>query len=299
MQKMASIRAFLAFLGLALTLTGASSDYVINHLENPEESLREASSQPTLKKKLKKSSKVTGDTLYSKKLAALGINLRPGTEHRSDSKSTVQTSRRCRSLVYQTLAKLPAAHRKELKELTLFYTKDGRRGLGGSGSIVLRCLNVTDAELVSVLVHEIGHLVDGGHLGGSYTDGVENFSGFYDFDDPVAANDPSAYFYSIAWTNESVQKAEVSEIDFVSMYAMSDPFEDFAETYTYFRLHGGEFRKLMQSSVELQKKYEFMKHYVFYGQEFGDANEDREDIDIWERGYDATIVPFPLRSFLS
>lgn len=297
---MAYLRQILAILtvlaGLA-GLTGGTADF---DLKAPVEasSLREAGQSASLIKPAKNTRKAL-ETYYSRKLAALGINLRPGTEHRSDSKATQTRSRRCRSLVYQVLMKLPKAHRDQLKELTLFYTKDGRRGLSGNGAMVLRCINVSDAELVSVLTHEIGHLVDATHLVGF---DEMRFSGFYDFGTPVLDDDASALFYKIAWDSETEMKDFAGEVDFVSLYAMTDPFEDFAETYTYFRLHGAEFRKLIQTSGLLKKKYNFMKWYVFGGREFGENSGgagDREDIDIWERNYDVTVLPFSLKAFLA
>ncbi|MBP9717870.1 hypothetical protein KBD59_01095 [Candidatus Gracilibacteria bacterium] len=231
---------------------------------------------------------------YSNLLASLPVRLKPGTDHRPDSKPTEEASRRCRAVVYETLAQLPANHRNQLKELTLFYTNDGRRGLGGNGSIVLRCLNVTRGELASVLTHEMGHIVDSSTLVGFNND-ID--TGFYDFSKLVTVDDPSLQFYKIAWDSSEKMKDPASELDFVSGYAMSDPFEDFAETYAFYRLHGHEFRTLIQSSEMLKQKYEFMKTNVFYGQEF-ELDQDSE-MDIWSRHYDVTVMPFDVQRFLA
>lgn len=294
----------LAGLAILFALTGANAPLLGPENVKFQAELREAKDTPvgrsnnlaelrlglgksaTASKNLKKRRQVL-ERYYAKKLASLGINVRPGTEHRQDSKATLLTSRRCRSIVYQTLMQLPENHRKQVKELTLFYTKNGRRGLSGNGAVVLRCLNVTADELASVLMHEIGHLVDARYLRGSPN---ADLSGFYDFDDPVPADDASSIFYKIAWNSEKEKAAETYEVDFVSLYAMTDPFEDFAETYTYYRLHGSAFRKLTQTSGRLRKKYEFMKWYVFDGEEFGEF-EDREDINMWVRHYDVTVLP--------
>lgn len=295
---MAYLRRFtgfaLGFIVLCLLATGSAEVGAVGtdtgiSLESGQRAASEGVQQS---KVLKKSAKVT-DQYYSSQLDKLGINLHPGTEHREDSKPTVATSRKCKSLVYQTLIKLPAEQRNQLSDLTLFYTDDGRRGLGGSGSIVLRCLNVTDAELVSVFTHEMGHIVDGSYLEGS-ADGLE--SSFTDFGDPVKTDDPSSEFYKISWNSESKIKDDTVDLDFVSLYAMSDPFEDFAETYAYYRLHGPEFRQLLDSSSMLQKKYEFMRNDVFGGEEFGGT---KKNLDIWERNYDVTVLPFSLKTFLA
>ena len=227
-------------------------------------------------------------------LASLPIKLRPGTDHRADSSSTPLSQQRCQSLVYRGLQALPKSHRDQLEELTLFYTNDGRRGLGGEHSIVLRCLNVTDTELVGVLTHEVGHLVDNTLLTGHASNIT---SGFYDFDTPVAADDMSLRFYRLSWESDKKRIAATSEPDFVSTYAMTDPFEDFAETYAYYRLHGQEFRSLRPSSDVLTQKYEFMKNYVFNGVEFGDTTHEVK-VDMWTRDYDVTVLPYALKNIL-
>lgn len=251
--------------------------------EIPE--LREAAST---KKKSAQKSAATIDNYYSSQLKKLGINLRPGTDHNPNSKSTPTSSSKCKSIVYKTLMKLPYSHRQQLNELTLFYAKTGRRGLGGDNAVILRCLNVTDDELSSVLVHEMGHLVDGGFLLGF----EQSFqSGFYDFDDPVLNDDPSSYFYRISWINNKILQDSATELDFVSMYAMTDPFEDFAETYTYYRLHGPEFRSLAEFNYALYQKYEFMKNYVFSGNEYGVEKDNEINVEALARNYDVTVLP--------
>jgi hypothetical protein len=286
---MAYTKHFIAFLTLLLLFGILQGDSPGNSA-----SLREASTKKSISKTSRNSPKLL-ENYYSKKLDELGIQLHPGTEHRSDSKPTIQSSERCKSIVYRTLAQLPSSHKNQLTDLTLYYAKDGRRGYGGGGSVVLRCLNVADAELASVLVHEIGHLVDGSFLFGN---DVENSSGFYDFEIPVAADDPSLNFYRMSWTSEKARKHESTFLDFVSEYASTDPFEDFAETYTYYRLHSPEFRKLAEFNEALQKKYAFMKEYVFEGEEF-DIGADESKPDLWIRDYDVTVLPFPLKSFFA
>lgn len=230
------------------------------------------------------------ENYYAGAFTIMGITLRPGTTHREDSTYTVKTARRCKSIVYKTLLTLPKGHREQLKELTLFYTPDGRRGLGGNSAVILRCRNVTDEELASVLVHEIGHLVDSGFFTGNKT---ESGSGFFDFGVEVPIDDKSLPFYQLSWENEHTLKEDSTELDFVSGYATTDPFEDFAETYAYYRLHGAEFRALVESSVILREKYEFMKRYVFEGQEFGAKTKTTVVVsDLTTRPYDVTVLPF-------
>lgn len=245
--------------------------------------------------KRKKSAKLLNE-YYAEQLETSGIRLVPGTDHRKDSKPTITSSKKCKANVYRTLSKLPESHSSQVESLTLFYTKDGRRGLAGGGNIVLRCLNVADSELASVLTHEIGHLVDANLLAG---DDTSQKTGFYDFDEPVLADDPSLAFYKISWTSEADKKGAATEYDFVSLYAMTDPFEDFAETYTYYRLHGPEFLALTKTSPALKNKYEFMRDYVFGEQEFDVGAENVASLKVWTRNYDTTVLPFSFSKFIS
>lgn len=226
-------------------------------------------------------------TYYASQLDKLGLRLHPGSEHRKDSRETPTDSTRCKSIVYKTLLALPVSHRNKLKDLTLYYTNDGRRGLGGNGSIILRCLNETDTEISSVLTHEMGHLVDARYLTGTPD---SPWSGFNDFDQPVSEDDPSSEFYRISWVSETSKVFDSDTFDFVSLYAATDPFEDFAETYAYFRWHGPEFRQLIQTNERLREKYSFMMNYVFEGQEFG-KKDFVPQIDVTERNYDVTVLP--------
>lgn len=227
------------------------------------------------------------ENYYASALDNLPITFHPGGDYRADSSPTPAAARRCKSILYRTLSALPARDTGKVKELTLYYTQDGRRGLGGGGSIIIRCLNVTDLELASVLTHEVGHVTDEAVLTGSRSAG---FSGFRDFEKLVAADDPSALFYKISWVSESKKKSVTSKLDFVSIYAATDPFEDFAETYTYYRWHGAEFRALAKSNTVLNEKYEFMKLSVFSGQEFGDLTKEIV-MDTAKRHYDVTVLP--------
>lgn len=224
---------------------------------------------------------------FAAQLDSSGVELIPGTAHREDSHPTTESSTHCKALVYEALMQLPQEHRNKLLELTLFYTEEGRRGLGGTGGIVLRCLNMTDSEVVGVFTHEMGHIVDDAYLAGTKTAPKSRFK---DFSTPIPGDDPSVLFYKISWSSETKAKFGSSALDFVSGYASSDPFEDFAETYTLYRLHGDEFRQLMSTSERLMQKYNFMKRIVFGGKEFGE-DQSAEAVDLSTRTFDVTILP--------
>ncbi|MBD3328597.1 hypothetical protein GF340_04810 [Candidatus Peregrinibacteria bacterium] len=222
----------------------------------------------------------------------MGITLHPGSDYKPNSNGTTRSLNHCKSLVYRTLKSLPDQHVKPLKNLTLYFSDEGRRGLGGKDTIILRCQNVTDEELVGVLVHEMGHVVDTGLINGTKSSGESNF---LDGKTPVYSNDDSLDYYTISWTNEETLK-EKAEQDFVSLYGMTDPFEDFAESYAFYILHGEEFRELAKYNDALAEKYEYIKETVFQGKEYGDELEKK--VDVLSRNYDVTVLPYDLGKFL-
>jgi len=200
---------------------------------------------------------------YEDKFKELNIILHPGTEYTSSSEIVPsKTLEYCESLVYRTLKSLPERSVKHLKHLTLYFADKGRRGLGGGDTVILRCQNVSDDELVSVLVHEMGHVTDTGVLVGHTSKGRSEFN---DGVNPVYNDDPSLGFYRISFINEKSLKKDASSLDFVSGYAMTDPFEDFAESYNFYILHGPTFREMAKYNDVLRQKYDFLKGVALDG----------------------------------
>ena len=229
---------------------------------------------------------------YAQKLDNLDINLHPGTEYKPESKSSPRSLRHCKSLIYRTLKSLPQEPVNKLQNLTLYFSDDGRRGLGGGSTIILRCQNVTDEVLVSVLVHEMGHIMDTGVMNGTWHGGRSKFR---DGSKPVYKNDISVDFYEISWVNESKMKSNSSKLDFVSGYAKSDPFEDFAESYTYYILHGNEFRSLAKHNERLRAKYDYLKTRIFDEIEYETGTE--RGLNILRRRFDVTVLPYDIDQF--
>lgn len=238
---------------------------------------------------------------YIKKIKDKGITLHPGSEFVGDDETTDQGLEHCATLVYQTLEVMPEDVTERLKNLTLYFNSSGRRGLGGGSTIILRCQNVTDEELVSVLVHELGHIKDTGVLKGDFWAGESEFK---DGEKPIFKNDLSLDFYRVSFANEKALKKGSKEADFVSGYAMSDPFEDFAETYNFYILHGEQFRKLIENNEKLASKYAYMRDTVFGGREY--ENYERISYDdelsrelLQRRNYDSTVLDYNLKKFLA
>jgi|GEM_PF-2561078 len=200
----------------------------------------------------------------------------------------------CKNIVSDTLSILPKDHVLGLKTINLTGKKMERRGYGGYGSIDLQCVDMDEMELIGVLIHEMGHITDIDFLIPREVNGT--VSAFTDYNTPIPIDDKSVDFYSISWVNSSQMKPGAVKFDFVSLYAMTDPFEDFAETYTMYVLHGGQFRKMAEKNAALAEKYNFMKNNVFFGREF---SNDSLYMNTAARIYDATRLKFSLAKFFN
>jgi len=179
---------------------------------------------------------------------------------------------------------IPAKHTKSLKKLKLYAEVKGKRGLSGGSTMILRVNDIDSIEFKSVLIHEIGHLVDLGMLRGNQWSSVSNFEdGSY----PIWEDDPSVEFYNLSWDNNETKKSTIKENDFISGYATTNPFEDFAESYLAYVLHSEDFRVLANFNPILRKKYEWIRDNIFEGEEFV---SQRSKIGIRERVWDMTLV---------
>lgn len=238
---------------------------------------------------------IISESYYASKLNDFGFNVNSQIDRGTANKEQAREITHCKSLAYRTLNNLPAEAVSKLQNLTLRFSELGRRGLGGGSTIILRCRNVSDKELVSVLVHEIGHIQDTGVLNGQSSSGK---SDFMDGEAPVYQNDLSAKFYEISWKNEETKKDGFDRMDFVSGYAMTDPFEDFAETYNFYILHGQEFREMIKENSVLARKYYFMKYFIFSGKDFGNTSEIKYPNSSM-RHYDVTIMDYKMDEFFA
>lgn len=134
-------------------------------------------------------------------------------------------------------------------------------------------------EMTAVWIHEFAHFID-----------------LYYFQKKVFT-DISDFFYNISWDWVHVIKSGQKWTDFVSGYAMTNKYEDFAETFTYYILHNKDFLEKTKSSTILKKKYDFFGKYLFRYREFNDTNFSTSTKVL---GYyrDITKIDFSLQNFL-
>ncbi len=197
----------------------------------------------------------------------------------------------CEKTVSSALSVLPRDHVLGLETINLTGKKMDRRGYGGYGSIDLQCVDMDETELIGVLIHEMGHIADTNFLMG----GNNVASVFIDYNRYLSSDDESVDFYAISWVDSSQMKRDATKMNFVSLYAMTNPFEDFAETYAMYVLHGGQFKKMAEKNNVLAEKYNFMKNNVFFGREF---ENDSAYMNSAVRVYDSTRMKFSLAKFL-
>jgi len=189
---------------------------------------------------------------------------------------------------------IPKEHISNLKGLEVKNESHVSRGMANSKKIILNTGTIaSENELMAVFIHEIGHVVDLGNLKGRH--GKKTV--FYDYKTPILSDDPSMKFYRISWKSANRRRLDSTKVDFVSGYAMSNPFEDFAEHYLFYRIHGEKFRKLAKKSENLDRKYHFFREYVFNEKEFQKEKTDENIVPevIW----DATLINFDVKALVA
>lgn len=161
-------------------------------------------------------------------------------------------------LIGSVLRYLPPLCRNNLENLVVRYDAEAERGQSTSHTMLLRG-GMPRKEMIAVLVHECGHIIDLGGLRGSpdtdesvYPDGMV----------PTYEDDPSVAFYQISWQNSTKLRADSLREDFVSGYAKTDPWEDLAESFAYYILHEQSFRDRATVNEALAAKLAWMETNV-------------------------------------
>lgn len=115
--------------------------------------------------------------------------------------------------------------------------------------------SLKEKEFLWVFIHELWHYVDIEFLNKN-----------------LLWNDLSNEFYNISWGNTKTIKKWQSISSFVSWYAMTNKYEDFAESFTYYILHNQDFKIKSQLNNNLKSKYNFFTKYIFKDNYFVNTN---------------------------
>lgn len=135
-----------------------------------------------------------------------------------------------------------------------------------------------DGEFVKLFVHEFGHYIDLYIL------------------TSVAGKDVSDDFYGISWKDTTVKLPGEWLTSFVSGYAATNKYEDFAESFTFYIFHNMSFADKALKNESMRQKYLFLSNSIFpEGQYIGkDFSTTRIPNYIW----DTTKVPISLQKYL-
>jgi len=86
-----------------------------------------------------------------------------------------------------------------------------------------------------------------------------------------AADDLSLEYYDTSWKSESIRSALSSSDDFCSGYAMTNPFEDFAECFNLYINHNAYFRYISENNTIIAWKYNYIANIMNWAYLFGSA----------------------------
>jgi len=195
-------------------------------------------------------------------------------------------------LADSVLRTLPSGCRDHLRNFYVQYVNAKNRGLGGKTTIIITG-NVPDEEFAGLLTHECGHVIHS-NLTGTQRSGATNFR---DGKDTFYADSPLVSFFSISWTEADVLRAKAKKADFVSGYAESNAFEDFAEAFTMYVLHRDAFEARAKTNIAIAAKLEWMKTNLPLPTDIMGVSRYRWDKTV---PWDVTKLPYTLamvRSF--
>ena len=136
-----------------------------------------------------------------------------------------------------------------------------------------------EGEFLKLLIHEIGHYVDIYILVGT------TFS-------PDASNG----FYDISWIGTSIKKSNETLSSFVSGYAASNRYEDFAESFVFYIFHNREFADRAVRNDSLRQKYLFFSENIFPTWVFVDTDFRIGKIPSYL--WDTTKIPISVQKYL-
>jgi hypothetical protein len=165
-----------------------------------------------------------------------------------------------RRIARQVLSLMAPECQEKLQTFSVLYDNPKQRGLAGKGVVIVSG-NVPDHEFIGLLMHEaLGHFREITCVTGTSKSGA---SPFRDGDQAVWNNDPSVRFYAISWANEHERKADAKKDDFVTGYAyVADPFEDAAESITYYMTQESAFRERAKTNTALAAKLAWIETYL-------------------------------------
>lgn len=137
-----------------------------------------------------------------------------------------------------------------------------------------------DGEFLKLLVHEIGHYVDIFFLPAGDT----------------KDSDVSNRFYEISWKDVSTKKSGETLSNFISGYAATNRYEDFAESFTFYIFHNTEFADRALRNDSLRQKYLFFAEHVFSDGQCISTDYSVNSVPAYL--WDTTKIPIRVKNYL-
>lgn len=136
-------------------------------------------------------------------------------------------------------------------------------------------------EFMEVFTHELWHIIDLWVIKWSWWKLDSNFTEFGK--KKFYLDDPSIDFYSYSWLSEDTTKSWKSRLDFVSWYAMTNPFEDFAESINMYINHYWVFEQMAETSLILHRKFNYIENLLDNNYLYTDTKNTEKAIENPER----------------
>ena len=135
------------------------------------------------------------------------------------------------------------------------------------------------SEFLKLLFHEIGHAID-----------------IYTFIPDMTGFDRSQTFYDISWQDTTTKKAWEKSQNFISGYAATNKYEDFAESFVFYMFHNNDFAERALKNDSLRQKYLFIQRYLFLHGEFTGTDFRINKIPVYF--WDTTKIPISVNKYL-
>lgn len=144
--------------------------------------------------------------------------------------------------------------------------------------ISLSSLIARDSEFLKLLVHELAHFVDIYMLPNKW------------------GKDISHDFYKISWQNSTTKRAWQKQQNFISGYAATNQYEDFAESFVFYIFHNRVFEDRALRDDTIRQKYLFLQSYIFPNGTFVDTDFSLGRMPAYT--WDTTKLPISLQKYL-
>lgn len=152
------------------------------------------------------------------------------------------------------------------------------RGRMRGNLISLSAKVIRDSEFLKLFVHELAHHID------IYVFALQGW------------RDISNDFYTISWQKSNIKHSTETLSSFVTGYAATNQYEDFAESFVYYIFHNQVFEDRALRNDSLRKKYLFFQQHVFPGGTFTDTDFTIGKIPAYS--WDSTKIPVSLQKYL-